>query len=145
MDFNVVRDREIESIVQDVYQYFRDVKSLFIFDNTIKYKEIEKFLPSYFPNLFFHGEKPCVLITSRSKNWEKEIEKTQLNDGFSLGEAITFIERTLEVKDRLQDYYLVELAQILGYLPLALTQATACILNKKRLMLVNISNSIMKK
>ncbi|MFV1011489.1 hypothetical protein JR053_04575 [Wolbachia endosymbiont of Nasonia vitripennis] len=135
MDFNVVRDREIESIVQDVYQYFRDVKSLFIFDNTSKYKEIEKFLPSYFPNLFFHGEKPYVLITSRSKNWEKEIEKTQLNDGFSLGEAITFIERTLEVKDRLQDYYLVELAQTLGYLPLALTQATAYIKQEK----INVS------
>ncbi|WP_353281714.1 ankyrin repeat domain-containing protein [Wolbachia endosymbiont (group B) of Horisme vitalbata] len=131
MDFNVVRDREIESIVQDVYQYFRDVKSLFIFDNTSKYKEIEKFLPSYFPNLFFHGEKPYVLITSRSKNWEKEIEKTQLNDGFSLGEAITFIERALGMKDKLENRYLVELAEALNYLPLALVQGAAYIKQEK--------------
>ncbi|WP_264375890.1 MULTISPECIES: ankyrin repeat domain-containing protein [unclassified Wolbachia] len=131
MDFNVVRDREIESIVQDVYQYFRDVKSLFIFDNTSKYKEIEKFLPSYFPNLFFHGEKPYVLITSRSKNWEKEIEKTQLNDGFSLGEAITFIERALGIKDKLENRYLVELAEALNYLPLALVQGAAYIKQEK--------------
>ncbi|QJT94986.1 ankyrin repeat domain-containing protein [Wolbachia endosymbiont of Diaphorina citri] len=135
IDLNVVRDRGIESIVKDVYKYVRDVKSLFIFDNATNYEEIEKFLPSYFPNLFFHGEKPYVLITSRSKNWEKEIEKTQLNDGFSLGEAITFIERALEVKDRLQDYYLVGLAQTLGYLPLALTQATAYITQEK----INVS------
>ncbi|MFT4314760.1 MAG: ankyrin repeat domain-containing protein [Wolbachia pipientis] len=131
MDFNVVRDREIESIVQDVYQYFRDVKSLFIFDNTSKYKEIEKFLPSYFPNLFFHGEKPYVLITSCSKNWEKEIEKIQLNDGFSLGEAITFIERALGIKDKLENRYLVELAEALNYLPLALVQGAAYIKQEK--------------
>uniref|UniRef100_A0AAU7YK86 Ankyrin repeat domain-containing protein n=1 Tax=Wolbachia endosymbiont of Oeneis ivallda TaxID=3171168 RepID=A0AAU7YK86_9RICK len=131
MDFNVVRDREIESIVQNVYQYFRDVKSLFIFDNTSKYKEIEKFLPSYFPNLFFHREKPYVLITSRSKNWEKEIEKTQLNDGFSLGEAITFIERALGIKDKLENRYLVELAEELNYLPLALVQGAAYIKQEK--------------
>ncbi|MGX9892540.1 ankyrin repeat domain-containing protein [Wolbachia endosymbiont of Protocalliphora sialia] len=131
MDFNVVRDREIESIVQDVYEYFRDVKSLFIFDNTSKYKEIEKFLPSYFPNLFFHREKPYVLITSRSKNWKKEIEKIQLNDGFSLGEAITFIERALGIKDKLENRYLVELAEALNYLPLALVQGAAYIKQEK--------------
>lgn len=81
--------------------------------------------------MFFHGEKPYVLITSRSKNWEKEIEKTQLNDGFSLGEAITFIERALGIKDKLENRYLVELAEALNYLPLALVQSAAYIKQEK--------------
>ncbi|WP_341813060.1 hypothetical protein [Wolbachia endosymbiont (group B) of Germaria angustata] len=132
MNLNSVRDREIESIVKDIYQDFRDVKSLFIFDNASKYTKIEKFLPSHFPDLFFRREKPYVLITSRNKkNWKKEIEKVELDNGFPLGEAITFIERTLGIKDRLQNCYLVELAEALDFLPLALAQATACIKQEK--------------
>lgn len=132
IDFNGVRDREIESIVKDIYQDFRDVKSLFIFDNASEYTGIEKFLPSHFPDLFFRREKPYVLITSRNeKNWKKKIEKIELDNGFSLGEAITFIERTLGIKDRLQNCYLVELAEALGFLPLALAQATAYIKQEK--------------
>ncbi|WP_353279873.1 hypothetical protein [Wolbachia endosymbiont (group B) of Xanthorhoe designata] len=56
-------ERNIKSIVEDVYEYLQDTKSLFVFDNAISYKEIENFLPSSFP-IFSNREKPYVLITS---------------------------------------------------------------------------------
>ena len=130
---NVVdhRDREIESVIKDVYENFRDVKSLVIFDNASEYKEVEKFLPSNFSDLFFGGEKPYVLITSRSENWEERIEKMELDEGFLLHEAVKFIEKYLGIDGRLYDEDLIKLAKVLKYLPLALKQAVAHIKQEK--------------
>jgi hypothetical protein len=60
------RNRDIKSIVKDVYKYFTNVSSLFIFDNAEKYKDISEFLPSSF-SLSPDDKKPHVLITSRNK------------------------------------------------------------------------------
>ncbi|WP_143689941.1 ankyrin repeat domain-containing protein [Wolbachia endosymbiont of Nilaparvata lugens] len=119
------QERKIKSIVEDVYKSFRDAKSLFIFDNASNYKDIEEFLPSYFFSLFIGKEKPYVFITSCSKNWIGEIEKIVLDNGFTLPEAIDFIETALGVDGRLCNADLItKLAKTLHYHPLALKEAT---------------------
>lgn len=49
------RERNIKSIVADVYEYLPDTKSLFVFDDAISYKEIDNFCHQTF--LFFLIEK----------------------------------------------------------------------------------------
>ncbi|MCJ7454499.1 MAG: ankyrin repeat domain-containing protein, partial [Wolbachia endosymbiont of Homalodisca vitripennis] len=122
---NVVRDREIKSIVKDVYKEFQDEKTLFVFDGAGNYEKIEKFLPSSFSDLFFGKEKPYILITSRQKDWEERMEKVELDKGFSLEEGIKFVRKTLKIQDRSQDECMISFIKALNYLPLALAQATA--------------------
>lgn len=119
------QEKKIKSIVEDIYKNFRDARSLFIFDNVSSYKDIEEFLPSYFFHLFVGREKPYVLITSSSKNWTGEIEKIVLDEGFTLPEAIDFIETALGIDGRLCNADLItKLAKTLHYSPLALKEAT---------------------
>lgn len=119
------QERKVKSIVEDIYKNFRDAKSLFIFDKVSSYKDIEEFLPSYFFHLFVGREKPYVLITSSSKNWTGEMEKIVLDEGFTLPEAIDFIEIALGIDGRLCNTDLItELAKTLRYSPLALRRAT---------------------
>ncbi len=94
------QDRDIKSIVKDVYEYFTNVSSLFIFDNAEKYKDISEFLPSSF-SLSPDDKKPYVLITSRNQYWEVreegKIEVIKLNE-FTPGEAVKFIKNSLNIK-----------------------------------------------
>jgi hypothetical protein len=129
------RDRDIKSIVKDIYKYFTNLVSLFIFENAEKYKDISEFLP-YSLSLFPDDKKPYVLITSRSQDWEVgeegEIEVTKLNE-FTPEEAIGFIKKTLNIENNLQNEHIEKLARELQYFPLALRQAVTCIkeTNKK--------------
>jgi hypothetical protein len=100
------QDRGIKSIVKDVYKYFTNVSSLFIFDNAEKYKDISEFLPSSF-SLFPDDKKPYVLITSRNQDWEVgeeegKIEVIKLNE-FTPEEALDFIKKTLNIENDLQN------------------------------------------
>lgn len=124
VDYNDVQKKNIESIVDNVYEKLQDVESYFIFDNASQYEEIKKFLPPY--GFIFGGKQPCILITSRSKDWEEEIEKINLDKGFSSAEALMFIEKVLGIEDNshLQIDEMVNLAKGLNYFPLALKEAT---------------------
>jgi ankyrin repeat protein len=130
------RNRDIKSIVKDVYKYFTNVSSLFIFDNAEKYKDICEFLPYSF-SLFPDDKEPYVLITSRNQYWEigeeGKIEVIKLNE-FTPEEAVKFIENTLNIKNDLQNEHIEKLARELQYFPLALRQAVTYIkeTNKKR-------------
>jgi hypothetical protein len=130
------QDRDIKSIVKDVYKYFTNVLSLFIFDNAEKYKDISEFLPSSF-SLSPDDKKHYVLITSRNQDWEVreegKIEVIKLND-FTPEEAVKFIKNTLNIKNDLQNEHIEKLARELQYFPLALRQAVTYIeeTNKKR-------------
>lgn len=64
-------DVEINCVVKDIYERFGYVKSLFIFDNVEKYKDISEFLPS---SLSTKYKKPYILITSRDRKWEAREE-----------------------------------------------------------------------
>ncbi|XP_068967369.1 CARD- and ANK-domain containing inflammasome adapter protein-like [Bombus flavifrons] len=122
-----MQERQINSIVKDVYMHFIDVKSLFIFNNAEEYTVIEKFLPT---SLDPYAERPYILITSRNRNWdvgdEGQIDVMQL-DVFTQKEATMFIKDSIEIKDGLQKGDIEKLTKRLQYLPLALRQAIAYI------------------
>lgn len=122
-----MQERQVNSIVKDVYVHFINVKSLFIFDNAEEYTVIEKFLPT---SLHPNAKRPYILITSRNRNWdvddEGQIHVMQL-DVFTKKEAAMFIENSIKIKDGLQKRDIEKLAKRLQYLPLALRQATAYI------------------
>ncbi|WP_341818994.1 ankyrin repeat domain-containing protein [Wolbachia endosymbiont (group B) of Phasia obesa] len=124
VDYNDVQKKRIESIVDNVYEKLQDVESYFIFDNANQYEEIKKFLPPY--GFIFGGKQPYILITSRNKDWKEEIEKINLDKGFSSAEALMFIEKTLGIDDNshLQIDEMVNLVKVLNYFPLALKEAT---------------------
>jgi hypothetical protein len=128
-------DRDIKSIVKDVYKYFTNVPSLFIFDNAEKYKDISEFLPSSF-SLFTDDKEPYVLITSRNQDWkvgeEGKTEVIKLNE-FTTENAVDFIKKTLNIENDLQNEHIEKLARELQYFPLALRQAVTYIkkTNKK--------------
>jgi tetratricopeptide (TPR) repeat protein len=125
------QEKDINSIVQEVYKYFSKRKSLFIFDNAEKMrtkdkekedKGIDKFLP-YFQTI--HDNEPYIIITSRNENWGK-IKVISL-DTFTEEEAIEFIKKELAVRDESQEKEIRQLAKLLQYFPLALQQAVAYI------------------
>ncbi len=128
------QERDIKSIVGDVYKYFQNVESLFIFDNAEQYESIYEFLPSYF-YLHPNDNKPHVLITSRNRDWEVEEEeekKVIQLDILTPENAAQFIRKALEdKKDDLQETEIKQLAKQLQYFPLALRQAISYIKEKK--------------
>ncbi|MBA8757777.1 tetratricopeptide repeat protein [Wolbachia pipientis] len=120
-------DRDIESIVRDIYAFFAKRKSLFVFDNAKKYRSegqdagISQFLPSHF--LSSDDNKPSVLITSRNQKWG-DIEVLTLG---IFKESIDFIRKALDIKDGSQENEIKNLAETLQHFPLALQQAVAYI------------------
>ncbi|WP_265037767.1 NB-ARC domain-containing protein [Wolbachia endosymbiont (group A) of Hylaeus communis] len=128
-----ITEEGIKSTIKDVYRYFRNVESLFIFDNAKGYRDVNKFLPLSFPDC----KKPYVLITSHDTKWE--VEGVEYEEGrievIRLGvldetEAWEFVKKALDIKDNLQDEKIRELTEELQYLPLALGQAVVYIYNK---------------
>lgn len=122
-----MQERQINSIVKDVYVCFIDVKSLFIFDNAEEYTDIEKFLPT---SLHPNAKRPYILITSRNQDWdvddEGQIHVIQLGV-FTKKEAAMFIKNSIQIKNGLRKEDIEKLTKRLQYFPLALRQATAYI------------------
>ncbi|WP_353271775.1 tetratricopeptide repeat protein [Wolbachia endosymbiont (group A) of Nomada goodeniana] len=122
-------DRDIESIVRDIYAFFAKRKSLFVFDNAEEYRSegqdagISQFLPSHF--LSSDDNKPSVLITSRNQKWG-DIEPLKLGT-FTEPESVDFIRKALDIKDGSQENEIKNLAETLQHFPLALQQAVAYI------------------
>ncbi|WP_419198927.1 tetratricopeptide repeat protein [Wolbachia endosymbiont of Rhagoletis cingulata] len=122
-------DRDIESIVRDIYAFFAKRKSLFVFDNAEEYRSegqdagISQFLPSHF--LSSDDNKPSVLITSRNQKWG-DIKSLTLG-AFTEPESIDFIRKALGIKDGSQENEIKNLAETLQHFPLALQQAVAYI------------------
>ncbi|BEP32616.1 MAG: hypothetical protein WBIAU2_08430 [Wolbachia endosymbiont of Drosophila biauraria] len=122
-------DRDIESIVRDIYAFFAKRKSLFVFDNAEEYRSegqdagISQFLPSHF--LSSDDNKPSVLITSRNQKWG-DIKSLTLG-AFTEPESIDFIRKALGIKDGSQENEIKNLAETLQHFPLALQQAVTYI------------------
>ncbi|WCR59295.1 MAG: hypothetical protein PG978_000731 [Wolbachia endosymbiont of Ctenocephalides felis wCfeF] len=115
-----IEERDIKSIVNDVYKYFYVIKGLFIFDNAEEYKDINEFLPSSFSS-FSGDKKPYILITSRNQKWKENIELLPL-DVFTSKEATEFTKKFLRITSSEQDKDIKKLAEKLQYYPLALYQ-----------------------
>ncbi|MEY2393420.1 NB-ARC domain-containing protein [Wolbachia endosymbiont of Tettigetta isshikii] len=115
-----LEERDIKSIVNDVYEYFHVINGLFIFDNAKGYKDINEFLPSSFSS-FSGDEKLYILITSRNQEWKENIEVLPL-DVFTSKEATKFIKEFLKIISSEQDKNIKELVEKLQYYPLSLRQ-----------------------
>jgi len=84
---------------------------LLIFDNAEDPELLRSILP----------QGGHILITSRNPNWEKSVPV----DVFSKEEALKYLQKISGISDQQEEFNL--LAEELGYLPLALTQAGAYI------------------
>ncbi len=113
-------DKSLEEIIEEIYEYFSDRKSLFIFDNVENYRALETYFPR--PRL---GNKPTVLITSRYTNWSNIAPVIAL-PVFTELETIEMIQKSLHLI-HIRGSAMKELNQLLQGLPLALQQAIAYI------------------
>jgi hypothetical protein len=117
------QEKDIKSIVQEVYKHFSKRKSLFIFDNAEKLraeKEGDEGIDRFLPNCLSVGDnKPYIIITSRNQNWGHKT-KVLLLDTLTEEEAIEFIKKELSIRDDSQEKEILKLAKTLQYFPLAL-------------------------
>jgi hypothetical protein len=114
------QEMSLIEIVEAVYEYFSDRKSLFIFDNVEDYQAIKDYLPKS-----MLGNKPTVLMTSRFHHWENIASVLSLNV-FSEKETEELIKKSLDLQEN-QNKKIQELNELLQGLPLALQQAIAYI------------------
>ncbi|MCZ6908286.1 MAG: NB-ARC domain-containing protein, partial [Rickettsia endosymbiont of Ixodes persulcatus] len=119
--------KDLENIVEEIYEYFSDQKSLFIFDNVENYVEMEPFLPKSMV-----GNKPSLLITSRYTNWQNAAPVISL-DVFTEQESLALVKHGLSISNDDQNAKLKVLHNLLQGLPLALQQAIAYIKNKRNI------------
>lgn len=117
--------KDLEEIVDAVYEYFSDRKSLFIFDNVENYRTITNYLPKV-----ILGNKPTLLITSRYNNWENVASVLSLGV-FTEEETEELIKKSLGLSDNTENEKIKELNKLLQGLPLALQQALAYIKLRK--------------
>ncbi len=113
-------DKNPESLMEDIYEYFSLKKCLIIFDNVEDYQQIQKFLPKA------SLSNPTIIITSRYANWNN-ICPTIAVSLFTQQESTQFIKLSLNMLTSDQDADVLELNQLLYGLPLALQQAVAYI------------------
>lgn len=113
--------RDFDELLFDVYCYFSNKKSLFIFDNVKNYQEFEEFLPK---NII--GNIPVILITSRFHYWKNRAQVLLL-DVFNEKEAIDFIKTELTIDVHQHAIKIKELITLLQNFPLALQQAVTYI------------------
>lgn len=117
--------KDLGEIIDAVYEYFSDRKSLFIFDNVENHRAIENYLPKT-----MWGNKPTLLITSRYNNWENVASVLSLGV-FTQQETEELIKKSLDLSDNTENEKIKELNQLLQGLPLALQQALAYIKLRK--------------
>lgn len=118
------KEKDIKSIIEEVYKFFSNSKSLFIFDDAEKSNYLNKFLPLH--DLLPDGNGPYVLITSRNQEWDRGIEVVNLNE-LKSEEAIEFVKKGLGIEDESQNEKIKVLVEKLQYFPLAIQQAIAYI------------------
>ncbi|XP_044747144.1 uncharacterized protein LOC123308516 [Coccinella septempunctata] len=120
------KEKEIETIVKEIYGFFAKRKSLFIFDNAEKNDDLNTFLPHR--DLPPNANKPYLLITSRNREWGKGIELIDLKE-LELEEAIEFVKTGLGIskEDESQDQEIKNLVEKLQCFPLFIQQAIAYI------------------
>lgn len=121
--------RNISSLLQDIYRYFSNGKSLFIFDNAEKYgsqNEFDHGIDNFLPSLPSNYNKPHILITSRNRKWPKVVKVLTL-DVFNENEAEELIRKSLDIENDLQENNIRDLGNELQFFPLALQQALAYI------------------
>jgi len=113
--------KDIHEIIEEIYDYFSDRKSLFIFDNVDDYEMINAYLPKPRPD-----NKPTVLMTSRFSHWEGVANVLKLKL-FTEHEAEELIKKSFHLQKIFGPIHVKTLNDLLQGLPLALQQALAYI------------------
>jgi len=125
-------EKDITTVVDEVYNYFSGRKSLFVFDNAESNKVLEKFMPIRVQ------QKPHILITSRDKDWDFEVELVALNE-LDEQDAIVFVKKGLGLgQDEHQEQDTIKLVTALQRYPLALQQATSFIRQQRMVISYDI-------
>ncbi|CAL8068597.1 unnamed protein product [Orchesella dallaii] len=120
------KEKHIQSILEEVYNFFKDKPCLFVFDNAESNEELKKFMPLQV------AKPPHVLITSRDRDWKFSVEMLELHEMEEL-EAIEFVKTGLKIEDDSQDDIIQQLVKTLQYFPLALSQAISYISQQQTL------------
>ncbi|XP_037043439.1 uncharacterized protein LOC119079566 isoform X2 [Bradysia coprophila] len=116
-------EKNILSIVRDVYDCFCGENILVVYDNVESMESVGKFL------LFGANTRPYFLITSRSRYWHWGIAAIHLSE-WQPNEAIDFVSAIIDnARENAEDVRL--LADDLQYFPLALRQATSYIFHRE--------------
>ncbi|CAL8128746.1 unnamed protein product [Orchesella dallaii] len=121
--------KEITTIVDEVYNCFSDKRSLFIFDNAESGEHLEKFMP------FRVSQKPHILISSRDRDWEFEVDVMILHE-LDEEDAINFVKKGLGIKpqDTTQNEIILQLVTTLQRFPLTLQQAISFIKQQRMII-----------
>ncbi|CAL8129182.1 unnamed protein product [Orchesella dallaii] len=123
------KEKDIEKIVYDVYTFFQNRKSLFVFDNAESGEYLECFLPLRV------RKKPHILVTSRDKDWDLDVHVLVLKE-LTEEEALEFTIKGLNIPKT--DIELIEecrqLVLKLQCFPLAIQQAISFIKQKQRVI-----------
>ncbi len=114
----VIQDLTMEQIIRRVYRKLSSWQWLLVFDNVKDQSSIQ----TYLPELDSLKSQQHILVTSRNEQWSQKIAVHV----FSSQEAVNFIQQELEGETTDDESY-DQLAETLGYLPLALNQAVAYI------------------
>ena len=124
------KEKQIETIVKEVYEYFYKKKCLFVFDNAEKSEYFKKFLP--IRCLTLDTGKPYILITSRDREWENGIEVMDLSN-LDFKDAITLVKKGLGIPEdeTSQDEEIQNLIEKMQMFPLAIQQAIAYIADQR--------------
>nr|AZI94745.1 OdiLe1 [Liposcelis sp. PH-2016] len=130
------KENNIKYIAEDVCRLLSKRKTLFIFDNAEKDNEFINILHTFRISLTPPSEKPYTLITSRDREWKKEIEILNLNV-LTPEDAENLVKKKIYVEDESQIKALIEKLQ---YFPLAIKQAIAYIEDKEVNEAFSISN-----
>lgn len=115
--------KDIKVIVEDVYKFFSDKLSLFVFDNAISYGN-ENGIKYFLPDLSQNYNEPYILLTSQNRKWPDDVKVLELN-GLAENEAFTLISKAFMNDNSESD--VKELSKELDYVPLAIQQAIAYI------------------
>ncbi|WP_353281453.1 tetratricopeptide repeat protein [Wolbachia endosymbiont (group B) of Horisme vitalbata] len=118
------KEKDIKALIEEVYEFFSNSKSLFIFDDAEKSNYLNKFLPIH--DSLPGGNGPYILITSRNREWERGIEVINLNE-LKSEEAIEFVKKGFSIEDESQNEKIKVLVEKLQHFPLAIQQAISYI------------------
>ncbi len=125
-------EKDIRTIVKEVFNFFENRNSLFIYDNAENCSSLLGYLPIIQQFVSRESIKPSIIITSRDRDWKIDSQLVIDLDVLKIDEAAEFVRRGLNL-----DYvansksscgkYIHDLILRLGFFPLALNQAISCI------------------
>ncbi|CAL8134340.1 unnamed protein product [Orchesella dallaii] len=137
--------KDIKTVVAQVFEFFAKRKSLFIFDNVERKRDIAEFLPHLYiastsiniSKLDKVSSQPQILITSRNSDWDEGQYLVHELHGIKKDSALDFVQSRLNTTEEMTGSDTEKLVELLSHrdlcYPLALQQAIAYIKDRRRI------------